>query len=602
MENSFAGDSVAAGRRSELFFWCFAVVALFLLLGYNALWTSEGRWAEMAREMTLTGDWLHPSVNWRICPEKPYLTSWLVLPFALLFGGVDELVVRIPSALAGLAGLYGTLWLGKTLFDRRTALTAGWMLLSCYGFLFWSRNVAAPADITGLATTILAVAFFFRTEERGGFPHFFGFYLLCFLGVLAGGVPALLTPFAVLAPHLAARGRWKRLLRAPALLAFLLTAGACFALFYAAAAIPPVPPLESAGAGGSALERIWSENFVRPGGEFHRCPSLHQLPRGLLPWFPLIAVAIAGLVRNWKSLPDPVRELMGGSLLLFALVMVLSPGRWHGTLPLQPFCALLGAVGVTGPFGEERWNRVAWRLMHFLVISAASLAVASLVAIPLWYRFVPFKPPLLLLISLPAAGGIALCVMMFDSRSGGTLERLTGMPFRIGAPLLGGAILVVALLDCVLPSFTIYRSGKTFYRAFQNSGAGVSPERFFCWGESAPEKLLFYQEFSAPVDDSEREIRREAGVPREEAVYRSRLARLSAFLARNAGERVAVMTCGRREAVESFSRAVRDLNLPVDGKKPDFPESVHKALKQEQNDRCRNIWVFTVPGKTEEQQ
>ena len=606
MGNSFAGDSAAAGRRSELFFWCFAVVALFLLLGYNALWTSEGRWAEMAREMTLTGDWLHPSVNWRLYPEKPYLTSWLVLPFALLFGGVDELVVRIPSALAGLAGLYGTLLLGKTLFDRRTALMAGWMLLSCYGFLFWSRNVAAPADIAGLATTILAVAFFCRTEERGGFLHFFGFYLFCFLGVLAGGVPALLMPFAVLAPHLAARGRWKRCLRLPALLAFLLTAGACFALFYAAAVIPPVPSLESAGGGGSALERIWSENFVRFAGEFYRggpvYTYLYQLPRGLLPWFPLIAVAIAGLVRNWKSLPDLIRELMGGSLLLFVLVMFLSPCRWYSMLPLLPFCALLGAVGMTGSLGVERWNRVAWQLMHFLVISAASLAVASLVAIPLWYRFVPFKPPLLLLISLPAAGVLTLCVMMFDSRSGGTLERLTGMPFRIGAPLLGGAILVVALFDCVLPSFTIYRSGKTFYRAFQKSGAGVSPERFFCWGEGVPEKLLFYQEFSAPVDDSEREIRREAGVPREEAIYRSRLARLSAFLARNAGERVAVMTCGRREAVESFSRAVQELKLPVDGKEPDFPESVHKALKQEQDDRCRNIWVFTVPGKTEEQQ
>ena len=38
-------------RRQQLFFWGFAVVALFMFLGRNALWGSEDRWAEIAREM-----------------------------------------------------------------------------------------------------------------------------------------------------------------------------------------------------------------------------------------------------------------------------------------------------------------------------------------------------------------------------------------------------------------------------------------------------------------------------------------------------------------------------------------------------------------------
>lgn len=610
MGNSFAGDSAAAGRRSELFFWSFAAVSLFLLLGYNALWASEGRWAEMAREMLLTGDWLHPAVNWRLYPDKSCLISWLTLPFALLFGGFSELVVRIPSALAGMAGLCGTLLLGKKLFDRRTALLGGWMLLSCYGFLFWSRNAAAPADVAGLASTVLAVAFYHQMEERSGFLCFAGFTLLCLAGALAGGLPALLMPFAVLAPHLTAGGRWKR---SPGVVLplSLLLAGACYAAWcYVAVLIPPIAPLESpAGPALPVLEQVWRWEFIRPFGEFNRgepfYSSLYGLPRCLLPWFPLIAVAIVGLVRNWKSLPDAIRELLVGALLLFVLLLFLTPRRWYSLLPLLPFCTLSGAAGVTGPFGVERWNRVAWQLMHFLVITAASLAVASLVAIPLWYRFVPFKPPLLLLAALPAAGVLTLCVMMFDNRSGGMLERMTGMPFRIGAPLLGGAILVVALFDCALPSFTIYRSGKPFYRAVQKAGAGIAPERFFCWGESVPAKLLFYLEFSGPAEDSEREMRfgeLPDGVAREEAVYRRRLTRLSDFLSRHAGAQVAVMTSGRREAVESFARAARVLRLPVDVKKPDCPESAYKVLKLENDDRSRNIWMFTAPGKTEEQQ
>ena len=142
MKNDLEIHGGEVSRRSEFFFWAFAVLALFLFLGHNALWASEERWAEVAREMLLSGDWLHPSLNWVIYFDKPQLSYWLILPFAVLLGGMDELVVRIPSALAGLAALYGVVSLGKTLFDKRTALLAGWMLLSCYGFLFWSRTAA----------------------------------------------------------------------------------------------------------------------------------------------------------------------------------------------------------------------------------------------------------------------------------------------------------------------------------------------------------------------------------------------------------------------------------------------------------------------------
>ena len=133
MDNHLDQELTGATRRNELFFWLFSIVALFLFLGHNALWASEDRWAEIAREMLITGDLLHPALNWQVYFDKPHLTYWLILPFAIVRGGFDEFIVRIPSALAGLAGLWGTLMLSKKLFDRRTALLAGWMLLTCYG-------------------------------------------------------------------------------------------------------------------------------------------------------------------------------------------------------------------------------------------------------------------------------------------------------------------------------------------------------------------------------------------------------------------------------------------------------------------------------------
>ena len=129
--------SRARSGIAEDFFWLFAVAALFMFLGRNALWASEDRWAEITREMMMTGDYLHPAINWRVYFDKPQLSYWFIVPWAHLFG-LTEFSVRIPSALAALAGLFGAIRLAERFFGRESALLGGWMLLSCYGFLFWA--------------------------------------------------------------------------------------------------------------------------------------------------------------------------------------------------------------------------------------------------------------------------------------------------------------------------------------------------------------------------------------------------------------------------------------------------------------------------------
>ena len=64
---------------------------------------------------------------------------------------------------------------------------------------------------------------------------------------------------------------------------------------------------------------------------------------------------------------------------------------------------------------------------------------------------------------------------------------------------------------------------------------------------------------------------------------------------------VAVLVYNRPGHRESFARAVKELNLPVDVQKPDFSEDFLEVIKSERDERNRNIWVFQVPEKTEEQ-
>jgi len=87
-------------------FWCSAIFLLFWSLGVKGLWGPEDRWAEVVREMRLTGDYFHPTINGVPYFDKPLLGYWLIALSAAVAGRLDEWVVRLPSAIAGLlAGL-----------------------------------------------------------------------------------------------------------------------------------------------------------------------------------------------------------------------------------------------------------------------------------------------------------------------------------------------------------------------------------------------------------------------------------------------------------------------------------------------------------------
>lgn len=609
MDRSFSQESTAASRRSELFFWGFAVLTLFLFLGHNALSGSEDRWAEISREMLVSGDWLHPSLNWRIYFDKPLLTYWLILPFALLYGGFNEFIVRIPSALAGLAGLWGILLLGRKLFDRRTALLAGWMLLSCYGFLFWAR--AAAADMANMAAIVLAVAFFYQVEDRAKFYHYFGFYLICFLGAWAKGLPALVMPFVVIAPHLLMEKRWLRHLKISNFCAFIIAAAIFFVPFYFAAVVPmEYPHRLPEGNALSGLELVWRENIVRVFNAFdHKDPIysyLYNLPRTLLPWAPLIIVVIAGMIRNWKKLPLPVRELMIGTLLMFVLFSCSTSRRWYYILPVVPFCVLIAAAGIGGGWSVAKWDRPLFLLMRLVVIVIGSLGVASLVGIPLWNHFFDFEPPLLLMIALPVTGGLTLAVMLVDRQSESPIDRLTGLPPRTGAMVLGCAIVMAGVFDCVMPSMTKYRTEKQLYRAFAESNSGIVPERILIWRDDAPSKMLFYLDLQRPVEEclgfwtrdlSREEIAAMTPEQRVEAEYQELLSELRAFVEKNAGHRIALSSYDRKSDLELLARAARELNLPIDVEKPDYSERSFEVVKS--RSRRRAIWILNLPQESD---
>ncbi|MDD5085413.1 MAG: glycosyltransferase family 39 protein, partial [Candidatus Omnitrophica bacterium] len=171
------------------------IALLFSRLGGVGLFEpDEGRSADIARAMVESGDFLIPRVNYIEHFHKPPLTYWAIAASLKVFG-FNEAAVRFPSACAALGLVLITFLVAKNLFDRKTALVAGLILLSSPLFLFMGR-LATP-DIFFAFFTAGSLYGFVRVRGGLGNPllwSIFGFFFLA-LAVLTKGPIGILIVF-----------------------------------------------------------------------------------------------------------------------------------------------------------------------------------------------------------------------------------------------------------------------------------------------------------------------------------------------------------------------------------------------------------------------
>jgi 4-amino-4-deoxy-L-arabinose transferase-like glycosyltransferase len=120
--HSIASIPIAIGFAAVVF------VVLFWRLGAPTFWDpDEAHYAETTRELIETGDWLAPYYNEQPFFDKPVLFHWLQGSFMAL-AGPNELGARLGPALASLALIGVTAWLGLSLLSADVALIAALLL------------------------------------------------------------------------------------------------------------------------------------------------------------------------------------------------------------------------------------------------------------------------------------------------------------------------------------------------------------------------------------------------------------------------------------------------------------------------------------------
>lgn len=370
----------------------------WLLLAVAALWlrplwpVDETRYASVAWEMWLRGDFLVPHINGEPYSHKPPLLFWIIqLGWALT--GVNDWWPRMVGPLFAFLAVPLLLKLARLLWpqDRSADAPAVWVLFGTA--LFASFVTLTMFDLLLLLCAMAGMVGVLRLAagERG--PGILWLGAGIGLGVLAKGPVILLhvLPAAVAAPWWAPQvrsslGRWYGSL----LLGVLL--GAAIALAWAAPA---------AWLGGEEYRRaiLWGQTAGRVAESFaHRLPWWYYLP--LLP-----VVLFPWLVwpRLWKGLRaafqgggDPGLRFLAAWLVLTVVGFSLVSGKQAKYLvPFLPAFALLaGAALARVPGRPTVWEAVL-PVTGFLCVPAFLLlmrAKPDALKAPDWATGLPVWP------------------------------------------------------------------------------------------------------------------------------------------------------------------------------------------------------------------
>jgi len=191
-------------------------------LGNISLFTpDETRYAEIPREMIVSGDWVVPHFNGLRYFEKPVFGYWANAVSILLFGG-NNFAVRLPSTLSvGLSALFIFFMVHyvKNREDKEnshTAILASLIFLSCFE-IFGVGNIAVLDNLFSFFLTVTIGSIYFATEKKPG-SHREKYFLIlsgiaCGLAFLTKGFLAFAIPAVAIAPYLIWERRYRDLIR-----------------------------------------------------------------------------------------------------------------------------------------------------------------------------------------------------------------------------------------------------------------------------------------------------------------------------------------------------------------------------------------------------
>jgi 4-amino-4-deoxy-L-arabinose transferase-like glycosyltransferase len=222
----------AGARRYgvEFAFLFVLVLAVYgLRIGDLTIRGEESRWAQVAREMIQTGDWIVPRQQGVPLLSRPPMQSWLIALASSLRGQMDVVAVRLPALLAILLTTLLVYLYARQFLDRLGALASGCAFATFAEVLHLGRYAETEACFTFFVAAPLLL---WHWGYSRGWSRT-GTWLICFtlagLGALTKGPQAPVYFVGGVGLFLLLRRDWRWLFCTGSLLgvlAFLAVVGA----------------------------------------------------------------------------------------------------------------------------------------------------------------------------------------------------------------------------------------------------------------------------------------------------------------------------------------------------------------------------------------
>jgi 4-amino-4-deoxy-L-arabinose transferase-like glycosyltransferase len=393
-----------AWRLEELAILVLTAILYFARLGARALWASEFRWAEIAREMLLTHNYFWPTINGRVYFDKPLGSYWLVIGSTWLTGAMNEAAARLPSAFAGIFAVALLILLARRLYDLRAGVMAGFIVATSFSFVFFSRN--ASADVETITGELAALLLFVINERRPAGSWVIGLWVIMAVTSLMKGLLGFVLPVTIIGTYSCLTDGW----RAFAEGLFRESLGTrvrwlinrnrwlfnwkTIPAIALAAIIYFVPFAISRSMTGSdkGLYMVYRENLERYFDPFdHRGPIYlytYVIFALMAPWSAFIPAALCN-AHQGRNFADESAARRNRFVLVFFwgtfIFFTLSGSRRsYYILPILPAAAILIGRMLDRPVPElDRWSR--WLLYFGYAVIVAAVAVSTLAFLPPHY-------------------------------------------------------------------------------------------------------------------------------------------------------------------------------------------------------------------------
>jgi len=341
----------------------------------------EFRYAEIAREMISSGDWVVPQLNGLRYFEKPVLGSWLNALAISLFGE-NAFAIRFPSAMAaGISALLIFLLVQHFAEGYSAGIFAAAVFLTSQE-VFGVGTCSVLDTVLTLFVTGSMVSFFFAYREnrpgrKMGLLILVG--ILCGLAFLTKGFVAFAIPAVAVVPFLIWERRWRELFRLP-----------WVPILAALVVVLPWTVLIHHREPDFWHYFFWTEHirrFLSPHNSQHSEAFWYFIPvlvGAALPWTVLLPAAVSGVGR----------ARLHHAFIRFAICWFLFPFLFFSfssgklatyILPCFPPLAVLMAVGLRYYFEEGKKRAFSGGVLLLAVLiglASLTLVVSQIAGFP----------------------------------------------------------------------------------------------------------------------------------------------------------------------------------------------------------------------------